>query len=113
MTPTPVMYLTFDDGPHPVYTLQVLDVLARYNVKATFFVLGSEAELYPGTFQRILDRGHTVGNHTWNHEALAGIPREEFDDTIGRTQALLGRPDHSLYEAPPMGWWTPSPRTGP
>ena len=107
----PVMYLTFDDGPHPVYTLQVLDVLARYNIKATFFVLGSEVELYPGTFQRILDGGHTVGNHTWNHEALDGLPREEFDDTIGRTQALLGnrttpcmRPPYGLMDAFTEDW---------
>ncbi|MCQ3812122.1 MAG: polysaccharide deacetylase family protein [Acidimicrobiia bacterium] len=84
------MYLTFDDGPHPVYTPQVLDVLARYGARATFFVVGSLAESYPGTTQRIIDEGHTIGNHTWNHEALGGLTREEFDETVGRTQALLG-----------------------
>lgn len=84
------MYLTFDDGPHPVYTPQVLDVLARHGVQAMFFVVGSLAEANPGIIQRILDEGHTLGNHTWNHEALGGLTREEFDETVGRTQALLG-----------------------
>ena len=105
------MYFTFDDGPHPVYTLQILDLLAQYNAQATFFVLGSEAEMYPGTLQRILDEGHTIGNHTWNHDALAGLPRDQFDDTIGRTQALLGnrttpcmRPPYGLMDASTEDW---------
>lgn len=84
------MYLTFDDGPHPVYTPQILDVLARHGVQAMFFVVGSLAEANPGIIQRILDEDHTLGNHTWNHEALGGLTREEFDETVGRTQALLG-----------------------
>ena len=107
----PVIYFTFDDGPHPVYTPQVLDVLASYGVKATFFVVGSLVEMYPRTTQRIIDEGHTVGNHTWNHESLAGLPREEFDDTVGRTQALLGahatdclRPPYALTDAFTREW---------
>ena len=84
------MYLTFDDGPHPVYTPQILDVLAEHEARATFFVVGSLAQDYPRTIQRIFDEGHTLGNHTWNHEALGGLTRQEFDDTVGRTQALLG-----------------------
>lgn len=84
------MYLTFDDGPHPVYTRQVLDVLARYGARATFFVVGSLAQHYPNTMQRMLDEGHTIGNHTWNHENLATLSREEFDETVGRTQEMLG-----------------------
>ena len=85
-----VMYLTFDDGPHPLYTPQILDVLARYGARATFFVVGSLAERYPGIIQRIIDEGHTIGNHSWNHEALGGLTQDEFDETVGRTQALLG-----------------------
>ncbi|WP_419919176.1 polysaccharide deacetylase family protein [Candidatus Poriferisocius sp.] len=107
----PVVHLTFDDGPHPVYTPQVLDVLARYGVPATFFVLGSLAEKYPGIIQRILDEGHTIGNHTWNHESLAGLPHEQFDSTVGRTQALLGnratsclRPPYGLMDAFTRDW---------
>ena len=88
--PAPVMYLTFDDGPHPVHTTEVLDVLARYGARATFFVVGSIAQHYPNTMQRMLDEGHTIGNHTWNHENLAELSREEFDETVGRTQEMLG-----------------------
>ncbi|MCY3862418.1 MAG: polysaccharide deacetylase family protein [bacterium] len=84
------MYLTFDDGPHPVHTTEVLDVLARYRARATFFVVGSLAQHYPNTMQRMLDEGHTIGNHTWNHENLAELSREEFDETVGRTQEMLG-----------------------
>ena len=109
--PSPVIYFTFDDGPHPVYTPQVLDVLARYGARAMFFVIGSLADRYPGTVQRILNEGHTIGNHTWNHESLAGLPREEFDETVGRTQALLGnrsttclRPPYASMDAFTRDW---------
>ena len=105
------MYLTFDDGPHPDYTPQMLDVLARYGARATFFVVGSLVEANPGTTQRILDEGHTLGNHTWNHDALGGLTREEFDETVGRTQALLGdrgsaclRPPYASMDASTRGW---------
>ena len=109
--PSPVIYFTFDDGPHSVYTPQVLDVLARYGARAMFFVVGSLADRYPGTIQRILNEGHTIGNHTWNHESLAGLPREEFDETVGRTQALLSnrgttclRPPYASMDAFTRDW---------
>ena len=105
------MYLTFDDGPHPVYTPQILDVLARHRVQAMFFVVGSLAEANPGIIQRIVDEGHTLGNHTWNHEALGGLTREEFDETVGRTQTLLGdrgsaclRPPYASMDASTRPW---------
>lgn len=85
-----VVYLTFDDGPHPSNTPQVLDLLARHGAKATFFVLGSLVERHPDLFQRIVTEGHTVANHTWKHENLAKLSREEFDRTISRTQEILG-----------------------
>ena len=85
-----VVYLTFDDGPHPSNTPQVLDILARHGAKATFFVLGSLVERHPDLFQRIVAEGHTVANHTWKHENLAKLSREEFDRTISRTQEILG-----------------------
>ena len=84
------LYLTFDDGPHPVHTPQVLDVLARHGARATFFVVGRLAQAYPDIIQRIAAEGHTVANHTWNHEDLAGLSRESFDETVGQTQAILG-----------------------
>ena len=85
-----VVYLTFDDGPHPVYTPQVLDILARHNAKATFFVLGSLAEAHPELIDRIVAEGHTVANHSWAHRDLATLTQAEFNESIGRTEAVLG-----------------------
>lgn len=85
-----VVYLTFDDGPHPEHTPQVLDILARYDAKATFFVLGSLAQAYPELIDRIVAEGHTVANHSWAHQDLANLSHEEFNESIGRTEAVLG-----------------------
>lgn len=62
--------LTFDDGPNPPYTERLLDILDRYGVKATFFVVGQEVEAHPATFRQIVMRGHEIGNHSWNHSHL-------------------------------------------
>lgn len=62
-----VIYLTFDDGPHPVATPFVLDELKKYNAKATFFCIGKNVAAYPDIYKRILMEGHRVGNHTHNH----------------------------------------------
>ena len=88
--PGDVVYLTIDDGPHPVYTPQILDVLARHNARATFFVIGSPAGRSPAIVERIVAEGHTVANHTWRHEDLTTLSREAFDQTISRTQEILG-----------------------
>jgi peptidoglycan/xylan/chitin deacetylase (PgdA/CDA1 family) len=61
------VYLTFDDGPIPEVTPWVLDVLDKYNIKATFFCVGDNVKRYPEIYQQILDRGHGIGNHTFNH----------------------------------------------
>ena len=88
--PGSVVYLTFDDGPDPRNTPQILDILARHNARATFFVVGRLVAGYPDLFQRIVSEGHTVANHTWNHENLAKLSRKEFDRTISRTEEILG-----------------------
>lgn len=62
-----VVYLTFDDGPTPEVTNEVLAHLRKYNVKATFFCLGKNAELHPDIFTEIINDGHAIGNHTHNH----------------------------------------------
>jgi peptidoglycan/xylan/chitin deacetylase (PgdA/CDA1 family) len=59
--------LTFDDGPSPQFTPQILQVLDAYGVKATFFVVGNQARLYPGLVREIAERGHVIGNHTFTH----------------------------------------------
>ena len=108
-----VVYPTFDDGPHPVYTPQVLDVLARHDARATFFVLGSLAEAHPDIIQRIAAEGHTIANHTWNHEDLAGLPRATFDEIVSRTQSVLDdlvtpclRPPYASIDAFTEEWAT-------
>ena len=62
-----IVYLTFDDGPHPVATPFVLNELKKYNALATFFCIGKNVKAHPEIYKRILDEGHTVGNHTQNH----------------------------------------------
>ncbi len=109
--PGDVVYLTIDDGPHPVYTPQILDVLARHNARATFFVVGYLAERYPAIVERIVAEGHTVANHTWLHEDLTTLSREAFDQTISRTQEILGehaapcvRPPYGARDAFTYDW---------
>lgn len=65
------VYLTFDDGPIPEVTPKVLEILDRYQVKATFFMVGENIDKHPDIFRMVLDAGHAVGNHTYNH--LKGI----------------------------------------
>ena len=60
-------YLTFDDGPHPEITPQILDILKKYNQKATFFCIGKNIEQYPEISKQIHDEGHTIGNHSFSH----------------------------------------------
>jgi peptidoglycan/xylan/chitin deacetylase (PgdA/CDA1 family) len=61
------LYLTFDDGPHPVITPFVLNELEKYNAQATFFCIGNNVARYPEIYKRILEEGHAVGNHTYDH----------------------------------------------
>ncbi|MEX1207132.1 MAG: polysaccharide deacetylase family protein [Acidimicrobiia bacterium] len=76
--------LTFDDGPHPYYTPAVLDVLARYGVKATFFVVGAKAAAYPGLIQRMIAEGHSVQNHCYSHAWLTRCSDAVASHEIGR-----------------------------
>ncbi|MFI9101698.1 polysaccharide deacetylase family protein [Streptomyces fildesensis] len=81
-----VMALTFDDGPSPQYTPQVLDVLRAHSVHATFFVCGDNVGLYPDVVRRIAAEGHTVGNHTWSHPHLSDLSAADVRDQMQRTQ---------------------------
>lgn len=80
----PPVYLTFDDGPDPVITPQVLDLLAAHNAKATFFVQGSQVQAYPELARRIVAEGHSLQNHAWNHPRLPDLPQSEI--TYGQLQ---------------------------
>lgn len=97
-----VIYLTFDDGPDPAYTPQVLDALARYGAQATFFVIGRRAAAHPELLQAIVAGGHTLGNHTYSHPSLAGMGREQVHRELRQTQELLGGMGVSCMR-PPYG----------
>ncbi|TXH58173.1 MAG: polysaccharide deacetylase family protein [Bacteroidia bacterium] len=62
-----VLYLTFDDGPHPAITQWVLNILDQYNAKASFFCIGDNVNKFPEMYQQVIVKGHAVGNHTYNH----------------------------------------------
>ncbi len=84
-----VVALTFDDGPHPVYTEQILDILYEYDVKATFFVLGMLAENYPHIIKRQWEEGHEIGNHTYSHIDTKKASKEELLEEYKKTQDII------------------------
>ncbi len=84
-----VVYLTFDDGPGK-YTPQVLSLLAAYDAKATFFVIGAQAAADPAGVRAIKAAGHTVANHTWSHPNLRELSAPAIRTQISRTDAALG-----------------------
>src|SRR5438067_1699003 len=81
--------LTFDDGPDPKWTPQILDILKAYNVKAAFFLVGANAEEYPNLVRRIVAEGHEIGNHTYYHPNLALCWPEHVRVELNATQLLL------------------------
>ncbi len=72
-----VVAITFDDGPHPIYTPEILDVLDKYRIKASFFMIGSEMDKHPDIVKEVLKRGHVVGNHTYHHYGNLKEAKEE------------------------------------
>jgi peptidoglycan/xylan/chitin deacetylase (PgdA/CDA1 family) len=99
--------LTFDDGPHPIYTEQILDGLAKREVKATFFVMGQNAEKYPDLIRRIIEEGHIIGNHTYHHVGLTNQNREEFKEEVTAANELIKEitGQDMIYIRPPFGNW--------
>lgn len=95
--------LTFDDGPDPTYTPQILDVLAREKVPGTFFIIGVNGEEYPWLLRREVHEGHEIGNHTFSHPNIANIPQAELRFELAATQRLfesvLGLQSH-LFRSP-------------
>ncbi|GAB2761504.1 polysaccharide deacetylase family protein [Streptomyces bullii] len=83
------MVLTFDDGPDPRYTPAVLDTLARYDVRAMFFVCGQMADENRDLLVRMADEGHVVGNHTWSHPLLTRLRRDRIRAEMARTSDLV------------------------
>jgi peptidoglycan/xylan/chitin deacetylase (PgdA/CDA1 family)/GT2 family glycosyltransferase len=106
--PEKVVALTFDDGPNEPYTSELLDILDEYNVKATFFVVGENVELYPETAKRIVAEGHVLGNHSYSHNANHALTEYGAKDLVLAEKAIydtVGVKPH-LYR-PPHGKKTP------
>lgn len=90
-TTEPIVALTFDDGPDPLPTPHVLDLLRQASATATFFQIGVNAEASPTLVQQVLDRGHTIGNHTFDHRELELLSNEGVQAEIEKGQrALIG-----------------------
>lgn len=94
------VYLTFDDGPIPEVTPWVLDILDQYSVKATFFVVGDNVRRNPHILEDIINRGHRIGNHTFNHVRGMQMRAHDYIDNIKKCdryfQSRLFRPPHGI-----------------
>jgi peptidoglycan/xylan/chitin deacetylase (PgdA/CDA1 family) len=104
-TEVKVVALTYDDGPSP-YTNQLLDILDRYQVKATFFEIGRNIEKYPEIVPMIVARGHELANHSYSHTDMMFKPREFLLSEIEKTDKLLqesGVKQDSISFRPPFG----------
>lgn len=104
--------LTFDDGPVPGVTNKVLDLLAEYNVKATFFVIGTNVKAYPDLMKRIVNEGHIVGNHSMSHLPLKKLNPLTWRSTVKREVLdahelllpYLGNNKHFYFRSPEAAW---------
>jgi peptidoglycan/xylan/chitin deacetylase (PgdA/CDA1 family) len=105
-----VIALTIDDGPSPLYTPQVLAILARYKVTAAFSMVGENVGYYPGVAREVAAAGHLIVNHTWDHANLARLSaartRAEIDQAAAQIHAATGVAPR-MFRAP-YGRWTPA-----
>lgn len=92
------IYLTFDDGPHPTITPNVLHILKSFNAKATFFCIGKNVTLYPQVFEQIISQGHTIGNHTEQHlngwQTDDALYVKNIDEAATKIDSQLFRPPY-------------------
>lgn len=98
------IYLTFDDGPHHEITPQVLDLLEKFDAKATFFCIGKNVEANKDVFKSIIDRGHSIGNHTFNHDKGWKTKTEDYVVSVDKTNLIIKSP----LLRPPYGKIKPS-----
>ncbi|MDQ1050342.1 polysaccharide deacetylase family protein [Streptomyces sp. V4I2] len=101
------MVLTFDDGPDPRYTPDILDTLAEYEVRAMFFVCGEMAADNPDLLARMADEGHAVGNHTWSHPLLTRLSRGRIRSEMERTCDVIEKAygERPVWFRAPYGAW--------
>ena len=86
MTDEKVVALTFDDGPHPTLTREILCTLEKYDARATFFIVGENAKNYPDVLRMALDAGHEIGNHTYSHKTLGGCSARDIEREISEAE---------------------------
>ena len=91
------IFLSFDDGPHPRITPIVLDMLAAHGAKASFFCIGDRVKRFPDIYQRILDEGHAVGNHTFHHLNGWKTNDDDYGSDVEKAAKLI---DSRLFRAP-------------
>ena len=101
----PLVALSFDDGPDPVYTPQVLELLARHESRATFFLIGENARRHPEIVSRIRDAGHEIGNHTDTNRSTVLMSMPRFSDSLLKAEAALGLMDARPKLFRPGGGW--------
>ncbi|MBK8899807.1 MAG: polysaccharide deacetylase family protein [Anaerolineaceae bacterium] len=99
-TINPVAALTFDDGPHPYYTPLLLNLLAQYGVKATFFMVGERAEKHKDVVQQVRDAGHAIGNHSWSHPSFIEINHRQRWEEVRRCEQVLSLSNSRLFRPP-------------
>ena len=109
-TEVKMIALTFDDGPHPQYTQQLLDGLRKRGVRASFFVTGEHAALHPDLIRSMVQDGHLIGNHTYSHIQLRKDNRDLFEEELRRTNDVLQEitGQDVEYVRPPYGSWDKS-----
>lgn len=93
------IYLTFDDGPNPIITPQVLDMLDEFEAKATFFCVGENVSKFPEVFDEVKKRGHAVGNHTYNHTKGYNYSTKDYVNNVRKADEYI----HSKLFRPPHG----------
>lgn len=100
--------LTFDDGPHPVWTEKLLDGLKERGIRATFFVIGQSVKEYPELVRRMIKEGNQVGNHTYSHVQLTACKQTTALEEIKKTQDIIYQETgfRPLYIRPPFGSWS-------
>jgi peptidoglycan/xylan/chitin deacetylase (PgdA/CDA1 family) len=86
---SPRIALTFDDGPHPRYTPQILEILSEYRAPATFFVIGKNAQDYPDLVRRISAEGHEIANHTYSHRRIKDLSDQEIREEMDHCEQIL------------------------
>ena len=99
-----IIYLTFDDGPIPEVTPQILSILNKYNAKATFFCIGDNVRKNPELYNQLLEDGHATGNHTFHHYNSWKISKTRFLQDVYEARQLI----NSTLFRPPYGKLTPS-----